>query len=124
MNLPLADALIVYARVCSSDTTGVEWYRRQPFYKPELAGYRESHVTTSDEVEIAEQIARIVKRLEARSKEDALALRCKLGAYPGGRSQSPQARFDVFRRETGLSRRELYRMAARAEVYVAGAYEA
>jgi len=114
-------ALLNWARI-ERDELGTGWYRTQPFYKPELTGYRESlPAPTLDEIELGNRVGGIVNKMAMLEVERADALRFFYGAYPGARSHSKPERVQMFHTRHGIKKRDFYRLKDEGKRIVEGA---
>ena len=102
------DAVEIWARVESHYDTG--YYREQPWYKPALAGYRETTIPITDEEwDAAGKMGQIQAVLQERDVVSADAVRIFMGAFAGGRELSKNQRYNLFYRTHGMQKRDYYR---------------
>ena len=121
VQIDVESALMLWARV-ERDGHRTGYYRHQPFYKPELVGYRESSpIPTDEETEAGNRVGGIVNKMAIRDLTRADALRYYYGAYPGAADDSKNRRVHLFHVKHGIDKRNFYRLKDDGKRMVEGA---
>lgn len=98
------------------------WYRSQPWYRPELVGYRASApVRTAEDLMLGERVGSIVISMADRDPIHADSLRYFYGAFPGAETFNKRERARLFHRAHGIPERDFYRIRGEAKKLVEGA---
>ena len=116
-------ALRIWAAIERNGHPQVGWYSCQPWYKPEMVGYRDTMPDrTSDEMAAGEKAGAIISRLNAHDQIAADSLRCYYGAFPGAGDFSKGERARIFHQMHGIGERDYYRIRREAKRMVEGAF--
>ena len=98
----------------------IGYYKQQPWYTQ--AGYRQSTLpTSSEDVEMAETVGRMVRKIKTVHPRRAEILEFFYGASPKFSNTSKKDRMWLLTKQLGLKRRDIYREIDSAKTMIEGA---